>query len=85
MAQSMDQPMDEPKVQFTPFPVPIHLEDVPLVRPVAVGYRCSGCGGHVPHGAWLRETIADGMVVGLSATIGADGPVVHCCGKAGER
>jgi hypothetical protein len=52
---------------FTPFPVPVHAGDTPLVTPDKGDYRCSGCGGKVPDGVRLYETIEDGMVVGLLA------------------
>jgi len=54
---------------FTPFPVPRRPEDTPLVVHAGADYRCSGCGGTVPAGAWLFETVRDGMVVGLLARI----------------
>jgi hypothetical protein len=66
---------------FTPFPEPLEQTDVPLVVHNGFQYRCSGCGGDVPDGAWLDEDIADGMVVGLLARHGQDGPVVHACGS----
>jgi hypothetical protein len=53
--------------EFTPFPVPVDPADTPLVVPAGPDYRCSGCGGTVPAGVRLYETIEDGMVVGLLA------------------
>jgi len=53
--------------KFTPFPVPIHADDTSLVAPDGGAYRCSGCGGEVPDGVRLYETVEDGMVVGLLA------------------
>jgi hypothetical protein len=69
-----------PTARFVPFPVPVHPGDVPLVVHAGDRYRCSGCGGDVPDGVWLFETVEDGMVTGLVAKQGADGPVVHDCG-----
>jgi hypothetical protein len=69
------------KPKFTPFPVPMKADDVPLVRPNGADYECSGCGGSVPDGVWLHETVRDGKVVGLLARRGSDGPVVHQCGE----
>jgi hypothetical protein len=66
---------------FTPFPVPIHPEDTPLVQHAGPHYRCSGCGYEpVPDGVHIYETIEDGMVIGLRVQRGTDGPVVHKCG-----
>jgi hypothetical protein len=70
--------------KFTPFPVPIKPDDTPLVQWNREDYKCSGCGGSIPHGVWLHETIEDDMVVGLLARVGADGEVVHQCGKAAD-
>jgi hypothetical protein len=53
--------------EFVPFPVPTRPEDTPLVVHAGADYRCSGCGGVVPAGAWLFESVHDGMVVGLIA------------------
>jgi hypothetical protein len=69
---------------FTPFPAPVRSGDVPLVVHAGYQYRCSGCGGDVPDGAWLDEDIADGQVVGLRATAGQSGPVVHACGSRAD-
>jgi hypothetical protein len=67
---------------FTPFPEPIHRDDLPLVTHAGAHYRCSGCGfTPVPDGVHITETIEDGMVVGLSMRYGADGDVVHACGE----
>jgi hypothetical protein len=55
--------------KFKAFPVPVHVDDVPLVVANGREYRCSGCGGDVPSGVWLYETIAGGMVVGLVARL----------------
>lgn len=68
--------------KFVPFPEPKIPEDAPLVVHAGVQYRCSGCGGPVPDGAWLYEVVEDGMVTGLKVTHGQDGPVVHACGSA---
>lgn len=64
--------------EFTPFPVPVHAGDLPLVVPVGADYRCSGCGGTVPAGVRMYETVEDGMVVGLVAMLpgGADAPAL---------
>ena len=70
------------KPRFTPFPVPVQPSDTPLVTHAGDVYRCSGCGGDVPAGSWLHETVADGKVVGLLAQEGPDGPVVHSCGQS---
>jgi hypothetical protein len=70
--------------KFTPFPQPIHADDTPLVRHAGAAYKCSGCGGHVPDGVHLAEQIKDGMVVGLVARLGWDGPVVHKCGTVDD-
>lgn len=67
---------------FTPFAVPVGHDDVPLVQHAGAAYRCTGCGGPVPDGAWLYETVEDGLVVGLRATAGAGGHDIHRCGKA---
>lgn len=88
------------KAKFTPFPVPRDVDDTPLVTPHGGQYRCSGCGGPVPAGAWLFEAVEDGMVVGLLARLAgatgvnphayhsavdhADGEVVHACGTAAD-
>ena len=69
------------KDPFTPFPVPVHHDDLPLVTAAGTEYRCSGCGTLVPAGVWMTETVEDGMVVGLSMRMGTDGPTVHACGK----
>ena len=69
---------------FTPFKLPTEPDDAPLVQWNGNDYKCTGCGGSVPHGVWLHESVKDGMVVGLLARVGADGDVVHRCGKAGE-
>lgn len=80
--------------EFTPFPVPKSPEDTPLVTPGSVDvlgtrvgcYFCSGCGGAMPQGVWLHETVSGGMVTGLDAYAGEDGELVHRCGAdAGER
>lgn len=67
--------------EFVPFPVPIHRDDIPLVQRDGATYRCTGCGGEILDGAWLHETVEDGMVVGLTARHGPDGEVYHQCGK----
>lgn len=67
--------------KFTPFPVPVRSDDKPLVRHAGFQYECTGCGGPVPDGAWLYETVEDGTVVGLRATAGQGGDEVHRCGK----
>jgi hypothetical protein len=69
---------------FKPFPVPVRPEDTPLVRHAGAIYACSGCDGAVQDGAWLHEVVEDGMVVGLVARMGADGPEVHRCGRAAQ-
>lgn len=69
-------------VDFVPFPVPVHRDDLPLVIREGPRYRCMGCGGRVPDGAWLFETIRDGLVVGILAQKGPTGPVVHSCGDS---
>lgn len=67
--------------RFTPFPVPVHHEDLPLVTAAGFTLRCSGCGADVPEGVWITEVIDDRMVVGLSMRMGSDGAYVHACGK----
>jgi hypothetical protein len=69
--------------KFKPFPVPIQITDTPLVQHAGFDYICTGCGEHVPDGVHIQETIKDGMVIGLRMIVGADGPVVHQCGKVG--
>lgn len=66
---------------FVSFPAPVNPGDTPLVQHGGFDYVCTGCGGRVPDGAWLHETIEDGMVVGLWARNGPDGPIVHECGR----
>jgi hypothetical protein len=70
-----------PKPKFEPFPEPRKQGDTPLVVHNGFQYRCSGCGGDVPDGAWLEEDIDDGMVVGLLVRAGQGGHVVHACGS----
>jgi hypothetical protein len=76
--------MAQSAAQFTPFPEPKASGDLPLVRHTGAIYACNGCGGPVPDGAWLYERIEDGMVTGLLARSGPDGPIVHACGSAAE-
>jgi hypothetical protein len=84
--------------EFTPFPVPKSSGDVPLVTPGSVlvlgarvgCYFCSGCGGSLPQGVWLHETVEEiagvAMVTGLDAYAGPDGELVHRCGAdVGEK
>lgn len=73
--------MNDSERDFTPFPVPVHHMDTPLVQWAGEAYKCTGCGGVVPSGAWLHETIKDGMVTGLLARNGADGEILHRCGE----
>lgn len=68
--------------KFVPFPVPVAATDRPLVVHAGDRYRCTGCGGDVPAGCWLHETVRDGQVVGLLAQEGPDGPVLHSCGDS---
>jgi hypothetical protein len=84
--------------EFTPFPVPVHPGDTPLVVADGGDYRCSGCGGRVPSGMLLYETVEDGMVVGLTAREAASegtnplslhtaaanptGAITHQCGRS---
>jgi hypothetical protein len=68
--------------EFTPFPEPKQATDLPLVQWNQDRYKCTGCGGSVPDGVWLHEIIEEGMIVGLLARVGPDGPIVHQCGKA---
>jgi hypothetical protein len=67
--------------KFKPFKVPTEPGDTPLVTHAGFAYRCTGCGGEVPDGAWLDEDVKDGKVVGLTVTAGQGGPVVHACGS----
>lgn len=67
--------------KFTPFPAPVKTGDTPLVTHAGFAYRCTGCGGDVPDGAWLDEDVKDGTVVGIAATAGPRGPLVHACGS----
>jgi hypothetical protein len=71
--------------EFVPFPEPKHHDDTPLVTWNGFDYKCSGCGGPVPDGVWFTETVEDGMVVGIVARRGADGPRVHACGKGADH
>lgn len=66
---------------FTPFPEPKTSTDLPLFVHNGADYKCSGCGGSIPDGAWMDEDISDGTVVGLRATAGQGGTVVHACGS----
>lgn len=66
---------------FEPFPEPKAAGDLPLVQHAGFAYRCTGCGGEVPDGAWLDEDIAKSKVIGIRATAGQGGPVVHACGS----
>lgn len=66
---------------FTPFPVPRTAEDKPLFTHNGFDYKCTGCGGPIPDGAWITEDVEGGMVVGLLVRKGQDGPVVHACGS----
>ncbi len=70
--------------EFVPFPAPRTADDKPLVTHAGYQYRCTGCGGDIPDGAWLDEDIRDGMVVGLVARKGQGGPVAHACGSRAE-
>jgi hypothetical protein len=71
--------------KFKAFKEPKHPDDTPLVSAHGFFYRCNGCGcDQLPQGFWITERIEDGMVVGLSMRIGADGAIVHACGKAVE-
>lgn len=67
--------------RFKPFPEPKAPDDLPLVQHAGFAYRCTGCGGEVPDGAWLDEDVVDGTVKGLRATAGPGGPEVHACGS----
>lgn len=71
--------------KFSPFPEPKTSDDTPLVTHAGFQYRCTGCGGDVPDGAWLAERVKDGMVVGLLVTAGQGGQVVHACGTEAAR
>ncbi len=66
--------------KFTPFPVPTHPGDTPLVTHAGFDYLCTGCGAHIPDGVWIHEQVKDGMVVGMTMRDGADGAVIHQCG-----
>jgi hypothetical protein len=68
--------------KFTPFPVPVHAADTPLVVANGGTYRCSGCGGAVPDGAWLFEVVQDGMVVGLLARVAGTSASAHVAGNS---
>lgn len=73
-------------LKFTPFPVPTHHTHTPLVQHAGHHYRCTGCGGDVPDGVRIQETIKDGMVVGMHMRVGIadDGPIVHECGQVAD-
>lgn len=66
-----------------PFPVPTGPAHTPLVQHAGHHYLCTGCGGVVPDGVRITETIVDGMVVGMRMRTGisADGPIAHECGQ----
>lgn len=66
-----------------PFPAPTESHHTPLVQHAGHHYLCTGCGGDVPDGVRVYETIEDGMVVGLTmrAGISDDGPIAHQCGR----
>jgi hypothetical protein len=67
--------------EFQPFPDPDAGGDTPLVQSAGFAYRCSGCGGEVGDGMHLHTRVRDGMVVGVAARRGTDGPVEHECGE----
>lgn len=69
--------------KFKRFPVPKASDDTPLVQHAGFAYKCSGCGGPVPDGAWVFEQVEKGMVTGIEVRAGGpDAPVVHSCGTA---
>jgi hypothetical protein len=70
--------------KFKPFKVPVDVEDLPLVTHAGKQFKCSGCGELIPEGFWITEVIEDGMIVGMSMRVGADGAFVHACGKGGQ-
>lgn len=67
--------------EFEPFPVPVHRGDTPLVQHAGYDYICTGCGGRVPDGVIIHETVRDGMVVGMRMDGGPDGEFRHQCGE----
>lgn len=73
----------EPVVLGFPFPVPTEDNHIPLVQHAGPDYVCTGCGGRVPDGLRIYETVADDEVIGLTmrAGIADDGPIVHECGQ----
>jgi hypothetical protein len=71
--------------KFTPFPLPVHPDDTPLITHAGPHYRCTGCGFEpIPDGMHIHETAKDGMVIGLRVVHGHDGPVIHECGQVGD-
>lgn len=67
--------------KFTPFPEPKKPTDTPLVQHAGVDYRCTGCGGRVPDGVRIYETVKDGTVVGMRMEGGSSGQFTHQCGE----
>lgn len=75
-------PTTKPTALGYPFPAPTEYDHTPLVQHAGHHYLCTGCGGDVPDGVRITETVVDGMVVGMRmrAGIADDGPIVHECG-----
>lgn len=76
-------PTTKPTTLDYPFPAPTEYNHTPLVQHAGHHYLCTGCGGDVPDGVRIQETIVEGMVIGMRMRAGTDpdGPIVHECGS----